>query len=134
MWLKDPSVISRLLVQGILSVNSPYARIKLRGILVFALRGYLRGGFGPKTTHFLVALSLSKLQGQILSSLSLSWAQLTLPLLQSNPFNHLWVQSCCMLGALVDQVDFKPKLTQVSFLPILLEWSRHALCVCAHVP
>ena len=59
-------VISRLLVQDILVVNSPYTRIRSRGMFVIALRGYLRE-FGPKTIHFWLL------------------SQCTLPLLQSNP-------------------------------------------------
>jgi len=52
-------VISRLFFEVFISVNSPYARIRLKGMFVIALRGYIRG-FGPKTTHFsLLLLSLS---------------------------------------------------------------------------
>jgi len=48
---RDVSVISRLLIQGIWSVNSPYARFRPRGILVIEPRGYLNG-LDPKTAHF----------------------------------------------------------------------------------
>ena len=52
-------VISRLLVQDILPVNSPYARIRLRDSLVIACRGFIRD-FKPKPTHFVgCSLSLS---------------------------------------------------------------------------
>jgi len=61
------AVISRLLVQDILSVNSPYARIRLKGMFVIALRGYLRE-FGPKTIHFwLLFLSLNTRTDSVLS-------------------------------------------------------------------
>jgi len=79
------SVISRLLVQDILPVNSPYARIRLRDSLVIACRGFIRG-FKPKPTHLLVALSLLVARTESVLSPSLE-AQLSLPLHQFNPPN-----------------------------------------------
>ena len=63
-------VISRLLVQGVLSVNSPYARIRLKGILVIALRGSI-SDLDPKQL-IILALSLTEYKNRFLSSLSLS--------------------------------------------------------------
>ena len=75
-------VISRLLLHGILSVNSPCACIRLKGMFVISLRGFIRG-FGTKTTHFLPTISLSSLQGQNLSSLSLYFIQLFHPVVDA---------------------------------------------------
>jgi len=44
-------VISRLLVQDVLSVSLSHARFRPRGMLVIARRGYL-SRFGPKIFHF----------------------------------------------------------------------------------
>jgi len=45
------TMISRLLVQDVLSVSLSHARFRPRGMLVIARRGYL-SRFGPKIFHF----------------------------------------------------------------------------------
>ena len=56
---KRHNVMFRLLVQDILSVNSPYARFRLRDSLVIARWGFIMG-FGPKVKHFcMLFLSLN---------------------------------------------------------------------------
>jgi len=122
-------VISRLLVQDILSVESPYARIRLRGMFVIALRGYLRE-FRPKVIHFwLFFLSHNSRTDSVLSpSLSWSSALSSSPSIQSS---QLGERSCCMIEVLVEQVDSKPRLIQVSSFPSFRVWIQTCmLCVC----
>jgi len=78
------TVISRLLVQDVLSVSLSYARLRPRGMLVIACRGYL-SVFRPKS--FIWSCSPSILtQGQNLSSVPHTLeAQLSLPLHHFNP-------------------------------------------------
>jgi len=64
-------VISRLLVQDVLSVSLSYARFRPRGMLVIARRGYL-SVFGPKIFHFEVALLSLNTRTDSVLSLSLS--------------------------------------------------------------
>ena len=71
------TVIFRLLVQGVLSGNSSYARFRPRGMLVIARKGYLRR-FGPKIFHLEVVFSLLKYRTEI--------CPLSLTLLKLNSF------------------------------------------------
>jgi len=79
--------MSRLLVHGVLSVNSSCARIRLMGVLVFALRGYISG---LNLKQLIILCPFSHLVTRTDSHPpSLFCARLTLPLPQSNPFNFL---------------------------------------------
>jgi len=125
-------VISRLLVQDVLSVSLSYARLRPRGMFVIARRGYL-SEFGPKT--FISSCSFSLLtQGKILSSPSPSLensSQLTLLLNQSFQPSCEW--RCCMLEALDDLVDCKPTLILSPWFLIFVERSSPtfvSVCAC----
>ena len=89
-------VISRLLVQDILSVNSPYARIRLRGSLVIAFRGFIRGVWTQSNSFCLLFLSLSARTDSILPLPHLSSAYSPSPTSHSfQPFVgaimlHVW--------------------------------------------
>jgi len=69
--LKNQFVISRLLVQDVLTVNLSYARFRPRGMLVIARRSYL-SVFCTQIFHFEVALLSPNTRTESALSLSLS--------------------------------------------------------------